>query len=143
MFLGALICAAVLTWGQASGSGAGSAPAFAPGFSPAFAPPVEEGGTFLPGSPEVQQIVFPDFALPRPTAPPPSPALAAEDVSLPATRFTTTWLSGAAPHGSPCSPKLPVGGTSVLPSDAPALPESTGTTADGSLRPVVTQNGGE
>jgi hypothetical protein len=62
--------------------------------------PMAEGMNLLVPEPwELQPAVYPDFLLPQPSSPPPSPALAAEEFALPATRLTMTWLSGATPHG--------------------------------------------
>jgi hypothetical protein len=91
MLSGALIFALALAWGQSSGPELG--------LSPGFAAMTDDGGFFLPGPSELQPAVFPDFDLPRPSAPPPSPPVAAEEFSLPATRLTMTWLSGVAPRG--------------------------------------------
>lgn len=56
-------------------------------------PPIDESLPFpsLVAS-EVQPTFYPEFGLPQPTAPPPAPALAAEDAQLPATRVTVGWL---------------------------------------------------
>jgi hypothetical protein len=42
---------------------------------------------------------YPTFALPAPTAPPPLPAFNADEMSLPATRFTALWLPSLGSQG--------------------------------------------
>src|SRR4029453_3182960 len=62
-------------------------------------PPAADTSTFFSSeSSEVQGGSYPAFVLPQPTAPPPSPALAAEALPLPATRLTMGWLAPGGTH---------------------------------------------